>query len=114
MTTPITFQDVVVIFCTVSGRRKGQLVQISDARKIYQQSIDGELWSAIQVTTGAGICAVVDLHTAGKLPSTGFVRQEQVDLEDCLSNRFGRYFRTSAVTRFSSDQVDANAFSHVD
>src|SRR3989304_4257237 len=78
---PVTFQDVVVTFCTVTGQRRGQLVQISDARKTYHQQIDGENWSAIQITTAAGVCTVLDLHFAGRLPSTGFVRQEQVDLE---------------------------------
>jgi saccharopine dehydrogenase-like NADP-dependent oxidoreductase len=92
---PITFQDVVVIFCTVSGRRKGQLVQISDARKIYGETIDGEAWSAIQVTTAAAVCAVVDLRAQGKLAGTGLVRQEQVALEDFLANRFGRHYRGS-------------------
>ncbi len=111
---PVTFQDVVVIFCTASGRRKGQLVQISDARKVYLQTIAGEPWSAIQVTTGAGVCAVVDLHVAGKLPSSGFVRQEQVDLDDFLGNRFGQYYRTSALTPLTFHQLDVNAFSHVD
>ena len=55
---PVTFQDVVVIFCTASGTRKGQLVQISDARKIYGQTIGNEAWSAIQITTAAGVCAL--------------------------------------------------------
>ena len=32
---PVTFQDVVVTFCTVTGWRKGLLVQKRDARKIY-------------------------------------------------------------------------------
>ena len=36
---PITFQDVVVTFCTVSGWRNGNLVQMSDARKIYRNGI---------------------------------------------------------------------------
>jgi saccharopine dehydrogenase-like NADP-dependent oxidoreductase len=94
---PITFQDVVVIFCTVSGRRKGQLVQISDARKIYGQTIDGEAWSAIQVTTAAALCAVVDLRAQGKLAGTGLVRQEQVALDDFLANRFGRHYRGSTT-----------------
>ncbi|MBA3484134.1 MAG: saccharopine dehydrogenase NADP-binding domain-containing protein, partial [Pirellulales bacterium] len=44
---PITFQDVVVTFCTVCGYKNGQLVQITDARKIYHQQIAGENWSAI-------------------------------------------------------------------
>ncbi len=99
---PVTFQDVVVVFCTVTGQRKGQLVQISDARKIYQETIDGEAWSAIQLTTAAGICAVVDLHREGALPNSGFVRQEDVGLGDFLQNRFGRRYDCPASTRFSS------------
>jgi len=99
---PITFQDVVVTFTTVTGRREGELVQISDARKIYPQQIDGETWSAIQVTTAAGICTVLDLHAADKLPERGFVCQEQVDLNDFLENRFGQYYRSEGATRFST------------
>ena len=95
---PVTFQDVVVTFCTVSGQRGGQLVQISDARKTYHQMIDGENWSAIQVTTAAGICTVVDLHFASKLPKSGFVRQEEVDLDTFLANRFGRYYQHTGPT----------------
>ncbi|RMF04385.1 MAG: saccharopine dehydrogenase family protein, partial [Alphaproteobacteria bacterium] len=32
---PITFQDVVLVFVTVTGKRKGQFVQESFARKVY-------------------------------------------------------------------------------
>jgi len=91
---PITFQDVVVIFCSVTGWRQDQLVEVSDARKIYQQTLDGRSWSAIQITTAAAICAVLDLHVEGKLPGRGFVRQEEVGLDDFLGNRFGRYYRS--------------------
>jgi saccharopine dehydrogenase-like NADP-dependent oxidoreductase len=99
---PITFQDVVVTFCTVTGYRNGQLVQITDARKIYHQEIGGENWSAIQITTAAGICAVIDMHVAGQLNSRGFLRQEDVDFENFLGNRFGRHYDTRIATRFSS------------
>ena len=99
---PITFQDVVVTFCTVTGYRNGQLVQITDARKIYHQEIGGENWSAIQITTAAGICAVIDMHVAGQLNSSGFLRQEDVDFENFLGNRFGRHYDTRIATRFSS------------
>lgn len=94
---PITFQDVVVVFCTASGQRKGQLVKLSDARKIYGQTIDGEAWSAIQITTAAGTCAVVDLFFTGELTGTGLVRQEQVALHTFLENRFGRRYRGSRI-----------------
>ncbi|MDF1816255.1 MAG: saccharopine dehydrogenase NADP-binding domain-containing protein [Verrucomicrobiales bacterium] len=89
---PMTLQDVVLVFCTVTGKRKGNLVQISDARKIYHGIIHGEEWSAIQITTAAGICTALDLHVTGKLPQKGFVKQEQIKLPDFLDNRFGQYY----------------------
>jgi saccharopine dehydrogenase-like NADP-dependent oxidoreductase len=99
---PVTFQDVVVTFCTVTGWRKGLLVQKSDARKIYHQQIGDESWSAIQITTAAGVCAVLDLHVAGRLPRRGLVLQEEVPLEEFLANRFGQYYESQMATRFSS------------
>lgn len=73
---PVTFQDVVIVFATVSGTVHGQFVQVSDARKIYNQTIDGENWSAIQVTTAAGVSAMIDLFAQGRLRKRGFLRQE--------------------------------------
>jgi saccharopine dehydrogenase-like NADP-dependent oxidoreductase len=89
---PKTGQDVVIVFCAVTGYLNGQFTQITDARKVYHGEIEGSEWSAIQITTAAGICAVVDLAFDGKLPNKGFVRQEQVSLSDFLSNRFGRFY----------------------
>lgn len=98
---PITFQDVVITFCSVVGMRNGNLVQMNDARKIYAMEIDGEVWSAIQITTAAGICTAVDLHATGKLPKKGFVMQEDVDFEDFLASRFGKHYDTTTSTKFS-------------
>jgi len=89
---PMTHQDVVLVFVTVSGMREGRLTQESFAKKIYSATIDGRLYSAIQITTAAGICAMVDLLREGVLPQRGFVRQEDADLERFLANRFGRYY----------------------
>ena len=89
---PITFQDVVLIFVTVSGMRDGRLTQESTARKVYAQTVEGNLMSAIQITTAAGICAMIDLMAEGKLPQKGFVRQEDTHLADFHANRFGRYY----------------------
>jgi saccharopine dehydrogenase-like NADP-dependent oxidoreductase len=99
---PITFQDVVVTFCTVTGYRKGDLVQRSDARKIYHTEIAGEAWSAIQLTTASALCAVLDLHVKVGLAQQGFVRQEDVDFDQFMQNRFGRHFECTAATRYSA------------
>jgi saccharopine dehydrogenase-like NADP-dependent oxidoreductase len=98
---PITFQDVVVVFCTVAGWRDGQLVQVSDARKTYPRTIDGLRWSAIQTCTAAGLCAVLDLHAHGRLPSRGFVRQEQVNFDEFMANRFGCEYEPHTGTPFT-------------
>jgi saccharopine dehydrogenase-like NADP-dependent oxidoreductase len=111
---PITLQDVVVIFCTVTGRRNGQLVQVSDARKIYQQSIDGEIWSAIQITTAAGVSAVVDLFFGGHLPTQGFVRQEQVNFDQFLANRFGQHYNCPSTHPLPKPLFDTLGADHVD
>ena len=89
---PITYQDVVLIFVTVSGWMGGRLTQESYAKKIYSQTVGDRLMSAIQITTAAGICAMCDLLLSGKLPQKGFVRQEEASLPDFLANRFGRYY----------------------
>ena len=93
---PVTRQDVVLIFVTASGQRAGQFTQESYASKIYAGAVNGRQWSAIQITTAAGICTALDLHHAGKLARTGFIRQEQMVLADFLANRFGRHLAGTA------------------
>jgi len=90
---PLTYQDVVLVFVNVSGMKDGQLVQESYASKNYSQTINGKLWSAIQITTAAGICTALDLMAEGKLPQQGFVKQEDVLFDDFINNRFGQYYK---------------------
>jgi saccharopine dehydrogenase-like NADP-dependent oxidoreductase len=84
---------------------------LSDARKIYSQTLGGENWSAIQITTAAGLCAVVDMHFQGALPQQGFVRQEQVAFPDFIANRFGCHYQSDVKPRWGreADKADARA-----
>jgi saccharopine dehydrogenase-like NADP-dependent oxidoreductase len=93
---PATLQDVVIIFVTVSGQRAGRYVQETYANKIYGSDVNGRPRSAIQMTTAAGICAVLDLLSEGTLPARGFVRQEDVPLDRFLRNRFGKVYATAS------------------
>ncbi len=92
---PATMQDVVLVFVTVSGMRRGQLLQEVFARKIFAERDASAPLSAIQITTAAGICAAVDLFREGRLPTRGFIRQEQVELPAFLANRFGSAYQQS-------------------
>ncbi len=89
---PHTLQDVVIIFVTVSGMKGGKLCQESFAKKIYAKELYGKQRGAIQITTAASACAVIDLMLDGKLPKQGFIKQEEVRLNDFLSNRFGQHY----------------------
>lgn len=98
---PITLQDVVLTFTTVTGWKGGRLTQVTDARKIYNGQVAGEHWSGIQITTAAGICAAVDLFHEGRLPKQGFVRQEEIRLSDFLANRFGSHYQNTDRANFA-------------
>lgn len=89
---PVTDQDVVLVFVSVSGTRDGVLTQESFARKVYAADVGGRRLSAIQLTTAAGICAMADLVREEKLPTSGFVRPEQCALDEFLANRFGSLY----------------------
>jgi len=89
---PKTKQDVVLIYVSVNGWQHGELYEENYVKKIYPQSIHQQPWSAIQVTTAAGVCAVVDIVLEETDQYQGFVRQEVIALDEFLVNRFGRYY----------------------
>jgi saccharopine dehydrogenase-like NADP-dependent oxidoreductase len=67
-------------------------MQETYVNKIYAQPVAGVMKSAIQVTTAGAVCAVLDMLADGKLPTRGFIRQEDIPLADFLENRFGRCY----------------------
>ncbi|HYC06081.1 MAG TPA: saccharopine dehydrogenase C-terminal domain-containing protein [Azospirillaceae bacterium] len=93
---PSTLQDVVVIFATVCGERGGRLEQETFAARIHGGAVGGHARSAIQVTTAAGIAAVLDLLAEGAIRGQGLVRQEEIALDRFLANRFGRVYAAGA------------------
>jgi saccharopine dehydrogenase-like NADP-dependent oxidoreductase len=104
---PQTLQDVVIVYVAVAGQQDGQLREETHVSKIYPQVIAGRLWSAIQVTTAAGICGVVDLVMQHAGRYRGFVRQEDFRLVDVLGNRFGRHYADGGGKEVSARMVVA-------
>ncbi|HUK03417.1 MAG TPA: saccharopine dehydrogenase C-terminal domain-containing protein [Steroidobacteraceae bacterium] len=102
---PQTLQDVVIVYAAVTGRQEGELREENYVNKIYPQLIAGRLWSAIQVTTAAGITSVVDLVLQKPERYSGFVPQEQFRLPEILANRFGRYYAAGGSKEVSGEVV---------
>ena len=89
---PRTLQDVVLIYVAVTGKQQGALMEENYVNKVYPQCIAGQTWSSIQVTTAGGICAVMDIVLGSTERFSGFVKQEQIALQEVLNNRFGKYY----------------------
>jgi saccharopine dehydrogenase-like NADP-dependent oxidoreductase len=85
---PVTAQDLVLVMVSATGEVGGQMTQKTDVFKVAHDIENGREWSAIQRTTASGLCVVVDLFFENRLKSRGFIRQEDVLLEDFLANRF--------------------------
>lgn len=95
---PSTKKDVVLVYVSVSGEKKGQYIQETHAIKIYATEIAGMACSGIQVTTAGAACVVIDLVREGKLPQKGFIKQEDIPLDEFLKNRFGRVYAPGAIS----------------
>ncbi|HEX7115399.1 MAG TPA: saccharopine dehydrogenase C-terminal domain-containing protein [Steroidobacter sp.] len=109
---PQTLQDVVVIYVAVTGKQDGELREENYVNKVYPQVIAGRLWSAIQVTTAAGISAVVDivLNSGGR--HRGFVRQEDFSLPEVLKNRFGKHYSAGGGKEVSANLIVSGQTGH--
>lgn len=93
---PYTQKDKVVVYVSVQGYRHGVLSEKHYNNTLLPAIINDNYFTAIQLTTATGICTMVDkvLHEK-KLQ--GLVYQEQLSLEELLSNRFGKYYQTGTI-----------------
>jgi saccharopine dehydrogenase-like NADP-dependent oxidoreductase len=85
---PLTESDVVVFYVSVVGEEAGGLVQRSFVRKMKGDTVEGRRLNAIQLTTAAGVVAVLEIFAGGGLRK-GFVRQESVPMSDFLATQWG-------------------------
>ncbi len=102
---PQTLQDVVVIYAAVTGMQDNEFREENYVNKVYPRVVAGRLWSAIQITTAAGICSVVDIVLSNPKKYEGFVAQEQFSLPDILANRFGQFYAHGGSNIESSELV---------
>jgi saccharopine dehydrogenase-like NADP-dependent oxidoreductase len=98
---PSTQQDVVLVYAGVSGIKNGAFLQETRAIKIYAGEFAGRDCTAIQLTTAGAACAVIDLVRTGKIKKKGFVKQENINFDDFINNRFGRVYAPGEMTAVS-------------
>ncbi len=89
---PHVEDDKVVVYVAVQGYIRGRLTEKTYSNTLYPITIDDNTFTAIQMTTAAGICTIIDLVVKEKKLS-GLVKQEQVSLNEFINNRFGSYYK---------------------
>jgi saccharopine dehydrogenase-like NADP-dependent oxidoreductase len=109
---PQTLQDVVVIYAAVTGMQDGELREENYVNKVYPQMVAGRLWSAIQITTAAGICSILDIVLSNPADYQGFIAQEQFRLTDVLENRFGKYYAHGGTNQESAERIARGETGH--
>jgi saccharopine dehydrogenase-like NADP-dependent oxidoreductase len=85
---PLTFSDVVIVYVNSVGQEEGGLLQRSFVKKIYAGTVGGRPLSALQLSTAAGVVAVIELFARGLLPA-GFVKQESIALDQFFDTQWG-------------------------
>ncbi|GAA1828568.1 saccharopine dehydrogenase NADP-binding domain-containing protein [Pseudonocardia ailaonensis] len=89
---PPVDDDVVYVHAAVEGMKHGAPLRENFVRGYKPLTISGRAWRAISWTTAASVVGVVELVADGVLPQTGFIRQEDIGLDQLLSTRTGRHF----------------------
>lgn len=89
---PKTYQDVVLVYVSVTGIKGDQLMEENYVKKFYPKIIGNKRWSAIQLTTASDLCATLDLVLHNPEKYKGYVRQEQFSFDELIHNQFGKYY----------------------
>ncbi|MBB3177915.1 saccharopine dehydrogenase family protein [Variovorax sp. Sphag1AA] len=112
---PHSREDMVIVFASASGLRGGRLEQETRLARIHGGRLRGVDRTAIELATAAGVVGVFELLSSGRLPSNGFVGQEQVALDAFLSTRVGSCYAQlaeSTAGRTSAASHHGTTFAH--
>ncbi|AIT08620.1 dehydrogenase [Candidatus Francisella endociliophora] len=90
-------QDIVLIYVSVDGIRKGLKTERHFAQKYPSKLMFGKHFSALQLTTATSLCVSIDLLLNSDDDPRGFINQESICLKDFYSNRFGQYYKESGL-----------------
>ncbi len=96
---PPVKEDVVYVYAVVEGWDGDFLKREEFYRAYHPIDIHGRNWRAISWTTAASVVAVVEMVANGKLPAKGFVKQEDIGLDDFYATRWGRLYAADQSTK---------------
>jgi saccharopine dehydrogenase-like NADP-dependent oxidoreductase len=89
---PPVDDDVVYVHVSAEGTLEDRLQRHEFVRAYRPREIAGQSRTAISWTTSASVVAVIEMVSAGTLPQSGFLKQEDVPLAAFLETRTGALY----------------------
>ncbi|MEO1104278.1 MAG: L-lysine dehydrogenase, partial [Pseudomonadota bacterium] len=89
---PPVDDDVVYIHVSAEGHASGRAQRKEFVRAYHPKDIAGRRRTAIAWTTASSVVAVIELVRDGRLPQSGFLKQEDVPLAAFLATPTGRAY----------------------
>jgi len=89
---PPVEDDIVYIHVAAEGEIDGHLQRKEFVRSYRPIEIAGKKQTAIAWTTAGSVVAIIEMVRDGKLPNSGFLKQEDVRLEDFLATKTGSLY----------------------
>jgi len=90
---PPVKEDMVHVYAAVEGWQGDKLFREEFFHTYLPQTIDGQEYRAISWTTAASVCSVVELVHNEKTAHKGYLKQEEINLDDFLSTSYGQYYK---------------------
>lgn len=84
--------DLVHVYAIVEGKIKEKMYRKEYFKTFYPLKIDDHTWRAISWTTAASLAAIVELVAEGKIATKGFIKQEEINLNDFYNTSNGKLF----------------------
>lgn len=89
---PPVREDVVYVYAVVEGWQGEELAREEFYNAYHPITIQGKEWRAISWTTAASVAAVIEMVANGSLPQQGFIKQEDIPLQDFLQTKYGSFY----------------------
>ena len=86
---PPVEEDIVYVHVAAEGVSQGQQLRKEFVRAYKPILAAGKTRTAISWTTASSVVAIIEMVRDGKLPNSGFLKQEDISLSDFLQTRTG-------------------------
>jgi len=90
---PPVDDDVVYVHASAEGKIDNHLQRKEFVRAYYPVEISGEVRTAIAWTTSASVVSIIEMVRGGSLQKQGFLKQEEISLDDFLNTQHGQLYK---------------------